>query len=287
MTAFALALIAALPASASAAPLPAAAFAYNSSAPLEMRTVRTASSGGAVQREVTFASPKGGRIHALIVMPAHARGPAVLCVHWLGDAKTTNLSEFLPDALALAKQGTTSLLIDAMWSQPRWFEHGRTTATDYRASIKQVVDLRRSLDVLSSLPGVDRNRMAYVGHDFGAMYGAVLSGVDARPRAYVLMAGTPVFSEWYLLGPKPADVQAYVAQMSPLDPPGYLQRSQAAAYLFQFSQRDAYISPQREEEFAASAPAPKATFVYRSTHALAEPQIRADRLAWLRSRLGI
>ncbi|HET7813357.1 MAG TPA: hypothetical protein VFL13_03160, partial [Candidatus Baltobacteraceae bacterium] len=216
-----------------------------------------------------------------------AAGPGVLFVHWLGAPKTTNLTEFLPDAIELAKHGARSILIDAMWSKPSWFEKGRTTATDYDASIEQVVDLRRSLDVLASLPGVDTKRIAYVGHDFGAMYGAVLSGVDSRPSVYVLMAGTPVFSEWYLLGAKPADVPAYVAQMAPLDPPGYLQRSHASAYLFQFSQHDAYISPQREDEFAAAAPAPKATFVYRSTHALAEPQIRADRLAWLKSRLGV
>ena len=45
-------------------------------------------------------------------------------------------------------------------------------------------------------PQIDEARLAYVAHDFGAMYGAVLAGVDPRPQWYVLMAGTPVFSDW-------------------------------------------------------------------------------------------
>ena len=47
-------------------------------------------------------------------------------------------------------------------------------------------DLRRALDVLLAQPGVDPKRIAYVGHDFGAMYGAVLAGVDRRVSVWAL-----------------------------------------------------------------------------------------------------
>lgn len=270
---------------AAANPLAASAFSYDTSAPLDLRVRHKAVSDGTLKEDVTFVSA-GRRIHGEIIAPVkHGAVAGVLFVHWLGDPKTTNLTEFEPDATALAKHGVISLLVDAMWSQPHWFMQVRTTATDYQASIAQVVDLRRALDLLIAQPGVDTNRIAYVGHDFGSMYGAVLSGVDTRPRWYVLMAGTPSFSEWFLLGKKPADVNAYVAQMAPLDPGPYLARSKAAAFLFQFAAKDEYITPQRELEFFQSAPLPRAMYVYDADHSLSVPQAFQDRQAWLLQRL--
>ena len=277
----------AVTAGAAANPLAASAFLYDAKAPLDLTVLHRSVSSGVTRAEISFAAPGGGRIHGEIVAPAKAAAhhAGVLFVHWLGDPSTTNLTEFEPDAIALAKHGVTSLLVDAMWAQPKWFMHVRSTDTDYRDSIAQVVNLRRSLDVLQAQPGVDAHRLAYVGHDFGAMYGAVLSGVDPRPRWYVLMAGTETFSEWYLLGKKPADVNAYVAQMAPLDPGPYLARSKADAYLFQFSQKDEYITPDKQMRFFAPAPLPKALYLYDADHSLRIPQAFADRQAWLLARL--
>jgi dienelactone hydrolase len=211
---------------------------------------------------------------------------AVLFVHWLGEPQTTNLSEFRSDALQVAKGGAVTLSIDAMWAAPEWFEKGRTTQTDYANSIEQVIDLRRALDVLLAQPGIDPSRVAYVGHDFGAMYGAVLSGIDPRPRYYVLMAGTASFSEWYLLGKKPADVEAYQNMMAVLDPPAYLKQSSAKSFLFQFANRDRYIKADRAYAFFDAAPAPKTMIVYPTDHSLEVPAAHADRLAWLSAKIG-
>src|SRR5262249_57326088 len=111
---------------------------------------------------------------AILVVPKSAAPHAgVLFVHWLGEPETTNRSEFVADAIALANAGTVSLLIDAMWSAPKWFKT-RTTETDYAASIDQVKDLRRALDFLLAQEGVDPARVAFVGHDFGGMYGSIV-----------------------------------------------------------------------------------------------------------------
>jgi cephalosporin-C deacetylase-like acetyl esterase len=278
----------AMTAGAAANPLAASAFSYDDRAPLDVRITQRTIVSGVVRQDLTFAAPNGGRVHAEMIAPqkngtTHA---GVLFVHWLGDPQTTNLTEFEPDARALAQRGVTSLLIDAMWAQPHWFMRVRSTDTDYRDSIAQVVNLRRALDVLEAQPGVDAHRLAYVGHDFGAMYGAVLSGVDPRPRWFVLMAGNPLFSQWYLLGKKPADVHAYTAQMAALDPGPYLARSKAEAFLFQFSQKDEYISPNNQLRFFASAPLPKALYLYDADHSLRVPQAISDRLSWLLARLA-
>jgi dienelactone hydrolase len=271
-----------------AAPLPADRFAYDASAPLDVRVDAQRAVSGVKILDLTFASAAGRHVHAEMDVPANAshRG-AILFVHWLGDPKTTNLSEFRDDALRMAKAGCVTLSVDAMWAKPQWFEKGRSVDTDYRASIDQVIDLRRALDLLLSQPGVDRARVAYVGHDFGAMYGAVLSGIDPRPRYYVLMAGTPSFSEWYLLGDHPADTTAYRQAMSQLDPPLYLAKSSARAYLFQFASRDRYIKPDRALEFFAASPAPKTMSVYVTNHALEVPQAHTDRITWLLSKLQV
>lgn len=272
-------------------PLPQSAFAYESKAPLNIKTLARHDSGAVVIREISFASDNGRRIHAELVGPAHLGQPhgAALFVHWLGDPKTTNLTEFIPDALSLAHQGCVSLLIDAMWSQPNWYEHIRLPSNDYAKSIEQVVDLRRSLDLLEQQPGVDARRIAFVGHDFGAMYGSVLSGVDTRPRWYVLIAGNPSFSEWYLLYPKlhpPKDRAAYIAQMARLDPALYLGESHADEFLLQFSRRDDYIPIDHALRFADAAPLPHGLFIYNSDHSLNVPTAFTDRIGWLQKRLS-
>jgi cephalosporin-C deacetylase-like acetyl esterase len=275
------------PATAFAKPLPASAFSYDAAAPVNIRVNSQRTLGGVKVSDITFSSSGGRRVHGELAeaVKRPARRGAVLFVHWLGDPATTNLSEFRSDATRLAKSGLVTLSIDAMWAQPDWFDKLRTLDTDYAKSIDQVVDMRRAIDVLLAQPGVDPAQLAFVGHDFGAMYGAVLSGVDPRPQYYVLIAGTATFSEWYLLGKHPADTTAYVNMMSVLDPPNYLQQTKAKAFLFQFANRDRYIKPDRSYALFDAAPAPKTMMVYVANHSLDVPAAHADRLAWLTAHL--
>jgi hypothetical protein len=281
-------------ANAPAAPLPVSAFDYKSMA-LNIGAVMRDADDGTRRGVITY--KVDGRTETAEIVEPSPRGvaatkarPGVLFVHWLGDAATTNHTEFEADAIALAKRGAVCLLLDAMWSttipanKNDWYENGRSTSTDYANSIRQVIDLRRGIDILLMLYA-DPNRIAYVGHDFGSMYGAVLAGVDTRPKYFVLMAGNPSFSNWYLLGKKPADVPAFVKQMEPLDPEPYLARSTAKGFLFQFATRDDYITSTEAQAFAAAAPLPRGVFLYNTDHAMKVPDATADRLAWLETRL--
>lgn len=280
-------LCAALVAPSSAAPLDSSSF---SASPLPVRFAFGASSSreGVRMRALSFSSPTGHAVTGVLVNGnGRGRHAPILWVHWLGEPATTNHTEFMNDAIALAKRGATSLLLDAPWAKPHWFSQLRTTDTDYTDSVAEIVDLRRALDVLLALPNVDASKLAYVGHDFGSMYGAVLSGVDPRPQWYVLMAGTTTFSEWFLLGKKPADVAAYVAKMEPLDPLPYLTRGRARGYLFQFSAHDEYVTREKELQFFEAAPLPRAMYLYDVDHSLATPLATHDRLAWLADRLEL
>ncbi|HYC72968.1 MAG TPA: hypothetical protein VEB66_17280 [Opitutaceae bacterium] len=270
-------------------------FAYDRQAPLNLRERSRETRGAVVVRDVTFdggpaPSPAAGAapVTAYLVAPAEGAGshPAILYVHWFGDPRTTNRTQFLDEAVALAGRGVVSLLVDAMWSERGWWE-ARTPETDFSGGARQVVALRRALDLLLAQPGVDPARVAFVGHDFGAMFGAVMGAADRRPACYVLMAPTPRLHDWYLFNVKPADVDAYKAQLAPLDPIGVVGRLAPAPVFYQFAAKDKYVPMPRPTEFYDATRPRKLMATYDSEHALAPPEVAADRVAWLARELRL
>jgi cephalosporin-C deacetylase-like acetyl esterase len=236
----------------------------------------------------------GGRgsipMNAVLVAPdiALKNAPAVLWVHWLGEVATTNHTEFMSDAQALAQRGVVSLLVDMPWSQAKWFTDLRTPDDDYAATIAQVVSLRRALDCLGAVKGVDKSRIGYVGHDFGAMDGALLLATDDRPAYAVLMAPTLSYWEWYLLGKQPADPAAYVAKMSAFDLPGWLAQGKQKATLLQFGQLDEYVAQATGIALRNAVPNRDRTFTaYKLDHALEDATAHLDRVTWLAKHLGV
>ena len=178
-------------------------YAYDASAPLSpvFGTQRVLATG-VVARDVRFTSTTGDVVTGEIIQGKVSKSrPGILFVHWLGEPKTTNHTEFEPDAIALARHGAVSFLIDAMWSKDGWFDTvGKDAAKDGPLVEAQVIDMRRALDLLLAEPGVDRNRVAFVAHDFGAMFGALMANAETRPKAWVLMAGVPTLAQWYRFG---------------------------------------------------------------------------------------
>lgn len=270
---------------------PAETFAYSPAA-LDIRTGPShRPAPGVDASDISFASVGGRRVTGELIAPASGGrrgkpGPAILFVHWLGEPKTTNHTEFEADATRLAAKGFTCLLVDTMWAAPNWFDTmGADAAVDYRRTVDQVVDLRRALDLLAARPDVDPSRIAYVGHDFGAMMGALVAGVDARPSRYVLITPTATLPEWYLLGKKGIERGPYEAAFAPLSLTAALERSRAKAWLFQFSAKDDYVPQTRGLLFFAAAPTPKEALTYDAGHDLETPQAHADRIAWLLAEL--
>jgi dienelactone hydrolase len=219
--------------------------------------------------------------------PARGRRPGVLFVHWFEPPKpTSSRKEFLPDAIDLAADGVVSLLVDTMWSDPDWFT-SRDPESDLGHSIEQVKELRRALDILASRPGVDSSRLIYVGHDFGAMYGAIVAGVDAaRLKAFVFMAGTQSFSDWFLLWPRRGEAakEAIIRRLAPLDPIHHVGRAGTVPMLFQFATRDKFVTKAAADALAASATGPMDVRWYDAEHELNADATR-DRLAWLRRQM--
>ncbi|HEY7369665.1 MAG TPA: DUF4440 domain-containing protein [Thermoanaerobaculia bacterium] len=283
------------PASAAAAKrLPASAFEYDRKAVFSLETTGQSSRDGAVIREIRYAGAAGRPIGATLVASAasgkgRARGPGILFVHWYAPpSPDSNRTQFLEEAVALAKGGVTSLLIDTMWSEAEWFPQ-RKVADDYPASVAQVRELSRALDLLVSQPGVDPARVAYVGHDFGAMYGALLAGIDRRPSAWAFQAGTSSFADWFLLNQRALEGDArqkVIDELAPLEPVLYVGAAAPSPVLFQFGDIDPYVPKASADAFAAAAGEPKRTIWYEAGHEL-NAKAREDRVAWLKEKLGL
>ena len=266
-------------------------FTYDAFAPLEYEVDSSDTEEGV---EIGHVSYRAGTslIHALLVSPDKPGGsmPGVLFVHWLGEPQNSDYREFLPDARWLARRGVVSLLPDEPWSRPNWFEKIRSTATDASDSVATVVALRRSLDVLEKTAGVDPKRLAYVGHDFGAMYGALVAGADTRPAWFVFMTPALTFSQWFLLDTQrpPADRNAYVAQMAAFDVTAALTRASFSGSLTQFGAHDECVTSTDAAAFARALPAGDRTVkTYDTSHALATDAATDDRRQWLGKKLGL
>lgn len=264
-------------------------FDYDQKAPFEARIASEQGKEGARVRNFTYLDPEGTRKAAYLVRPENGEDlAAVLFVHWYEpDAPDSNRGQFLEEARALARKGVVSLLVETMWSDPDWFLK-RSQEEDIAASIAQVVSLRRAMDLLLSEPGVDPGRLLYVGHDFGGMYGVLMGAVDPRPGAYVLMAATPRFPDWYLYYPPLEDApkEAFIQSFLPFDPITNIHRLAPAPVLFQFATEDPHVPKDRAEGFFAAAGEPKNIRWYQTGHGLSQ-LAAADRLDWIGNQLNL
>lgn len=265
-------------------------FGYDPKFPLDVREVVTRINSGAMVREFTFATPYNRRRAAFVVRPEENLGPmpVILYVHWYEtEAADSNRTQFLHEAIKMANRGCVSLLVETMWSDRDWFIK-RTQADDYQSSVEQVVELRLAMDLLLKEEGVDPRRFAYVGHDFGAMYGVLAGSADKRPSTYVLMAGTPHFPDWFLYYPKleGAEREAFKQIFEPIDPVALVPELSPAPVLFQFGVKDVHVPTKRAEAFFEAAAQPKEIFWYEAGHGLNENAAN-DRIDWLTSELSL
>ena len=265
-----------------------ALFAYDTHADLAIRERGVEQRDAVAIHDLSFIAEPGAkqRINAYLVVPpgkgAHA---GVLWVHWLGEPKTSNRTQYLDEAVALAAQGVESLLVDAMWSDPDWYAK-RDPEQDFDASVRQTIALRRAMDLLASRPGIDAKRLGYVGHDFGGMYGMLAAGVDRRARTYVFMAVAPSLLEWAFFASQPKSKIDYIRKNAPLELSEFVHRIDNASVLFQFAKNDAYVSRASTGVLLNAANAPKERKFYEADHAMNKPEIAQDRDAWLFKELA-
>jgi dienelactone hydrolase len=255
----------------------------------DLRLISKHVQNGVESQLLVMQTPFGYRRTAELLCPERqGTQAAILYVHWY-DPRSPNShrGQFETEAAEMAHSGAVCLLIETLWSDRDFFLK-RTQEDDLQNSIEEVVNLRRWMDLLLSQPNVDAKRLAYVGHDFGGMYGVLAGSLDQRPGHYVVMAATPRFPDWYLYGPRLEGEarEAFIRQMSELDPIAHIPNLAPADVFFQFGTDDFHVPREHAEEFFAAAKDPKKLKWYEAGHGLNE-DATYDRKAWLKEKLGL
>jgi dienelactone hydrolase len=272
-------------------------FDYDRHTPLNLKRLSVQHRGSADIYDITYDSLKGGVVPAYLVVPK-GRGPfaAVIWGHWYWpNSSMRNRKEFLDEAIVVAQAGVVSLLTDGPVARPG-HEAIKEPFDERNAAefFQQVMDMRRGVDLLLTRKDVDRKRIAYVGHSYNAGIGALLSGVDRRFKAFVLMAG--VLSNEVIRQIKeyqdfrqsvgPQKVDAYNEKFSWLDQGKYVSHAAPAVIFLQFATQEPFLTPERARQQAAVVSEPKRLKLYEAPHAL-NAEARRDRIAFLTEQLKL
>jgi len=270
---------------------------YDHNAPLDVKEVSVDKWGKVSVHDISYASPKGGRVPAYLVVP-EGKGPfaAVLWGHWYwSNSSMRNRSEFLDEAIVLAHSGVVSLLPDGPIARPGHVEN-KAPLNDAETPelIQAIVDMRRGADLLLARTDVDPARLAFVGHSYNAGVGGTLSGVDKRFKAFVLMAGglsdaLDLQSEdlqKYRLKVGPEKFDAFITKNGWLDPGLFVAHAAPATVFLQYGGREKFLNPDRARAYAAIVSEPKRLKIYDAPHALNAEATR-DRIAFLCEQLSV
>ena len=272
-------------------------FDYDQKTPLNLKQIGVQHRANANVYDITYDSLQGGVVPAYLVVPKErGRFAAVIWGHWYwANSSMANRKEFLEEAVVLASAGVVSLLIDGPLARPGHVEI-KDPFDERRPNefFQQVMDMRRGVDVLLARKDVDANRIAYVGHSYNAGIGALLSGVDRRFKAFVLMAGTTSDE----IGRATKEFQAYrqkvgaekldalTEKYSWLDQGKYVSHAAPAVVLLQFASQESFLTPARARQYAGVVSEPKQFKLYEAPHAL-NAEARRDRIAFLTEQLKL
>jgi dienelactone hydrolase len=272
-------------------------FDYDRKAPLNIKQLSVQRKANATVYDIAYDSPKGGVVTAYLVVPK-GRGPfaAVIWGHWCWqNSELRNRKQFLDEAIAMAPSGLISLLTDHPMSRPG-YETPKDPLDERNATVflQQILDMRRGVDLLTARSDVDRKRIGYVGHSCNAAVGALLSGLDRRFKAFVLMAGTTSdeitnntkeFRDFrQKVGPEKLD--AFIKKYYYLDQGKFVSHAAPAVVLLQFATKEQFITPERAKLYAAVVSEPKIFKMYEAEHAL-NAEARRDRIHFLVEQLKL
>ena len=269
-------------------------FKYDRQAPLDIQEDRRWHEGKTTWIDFTYASPKGGRVPARLVIP-DGKGPFPGIILQHGGPGT--LEDMIDFARAFANYGAVTIMITSPYRRPGGWEitqyMGNTwpifTKRDLEIKIQTINDLQRAVDILQERPEVDAQRLAYFGISWGGSMGGLLAGVEDRLLAYVLAVGDGGLVE-HTSDPGEDGInihfsENWAAQMWPTEPLHFIGRAAPAALLFQNGLHDTFVPPHDALRYYTAASEPKTIIWYDADHNLPWSFV-GDAAKWLQPYLG-
>jgi uncharacterized protein len=266
-------------------------FAYDVSAPLNLKKTVASTNNGVEVSAISFSSPDGGSVTGLLFDPVTRSSlrPGIVLMH--GMPGTANNMAVVGQQLA--EQGAVAIAIDAPFAR-RAGQPVRFSTEDRTEQIQLIKDLQRAVDVLRARPNVDDARIAYLGISYGAAMGALFVGVERRIKTAVLVVGDGGLVS-HFTGPEDLSFMASLScsmrlnwfrDMAPIEPIRFVAHASPTPLLLQSGQLDNLVPVADAELLHAAAPQPKTLRWYNAGHGLNQ-QAAFDRLDWLHQEIGL
>jgi dienelactone hydrolase len=262
-----------------------AGFAYDSSAPLgytDRGRVNRRTDPVAIH-DISFRSD-GERVDGyLLLPPGRARRPAVVFVHGSGGDRR----ELLGKAALLAARNVVTLTITepSTSSPPAPAAGALAILRQVRdAQIRDVIAIRRAIDLLQSLPEVDPRRIGYLGWSAGAKTGTYVAASEPRVKALVLLsAGAAPLAAF--VAAAPPDLRRSVRlTLGSIDPIHYIAAARPESVLLEDGTKDEVVPHAALLNIVRAAPKRTTVRWYRAPHALDSTAYR-DAFDWLQRSL--
>ncbi len=138
-----------------------------------------------------------------------------------------------------------------------------------------------------------KQRVAYVGHSYGAQWGAILAAVDRRFKTAILVGGAPTLRDVFEAPPtaefrkrlKPGQLEKSLDVNRPLDAINFVGLAAPIPLFFQFATFEQNVSRAAMDRLYEAAREPKRVAWYDTGHDLNDPKVIADRDRWLTRNL--
>jgi len=259
-------------------------FAYDKTESLGLERAGGAISETGVKAPGIRFQSRGATANSYLVMP-EGKGPFPVVVYAHGWGMGADL--WLDEAAAMAKKGYAGLLVDEVGTSDFWTFGGDR---EIEAWVLYVIQERRALDLIATLPKLDASRIGFVGLSNGGVLGGLLAGVDDRVKACVLL-GAAAFKRTgayarQIGDPTAAPIRSAAAfarwevRFSVLDFVTYVSATRDTRILFLVGRRDK-PSVQEARDCLAAAPARKTLHIYKGGHYPIPPDANAFWRAWM------
>jgi dipeptidyl aminopeptidase/acylaminoacyl peptidase len=259
---------------------------YDSSAPLALETKEIATRDGIRVSSFSFTSPRGGKADGMLVTPIQIEGKTAAIIWMHSGGMDNNLA----DAMLMAHAGAVSLILNPTGASSM-------KAEDWRDEmVRSILNIRRAVDVLVAREDVGPKRIAYVGHSYGAMMGAV-AVADKRFKAAVFEVGLLGMSIHIRTSPHPwpssvreelgDKLEEFLKVIEPLDATHYVAKLSPTALLFQSARIDPGVPQKDALNFFQAASEPKQFRWYDTGHDVLDIQAIADRARFLADQLAL
>lgn len=261
-------------------------FEYNAMLPLDYEEHECKSQDGVNVCEISYASPLGGRVTALLLEPDH--DPPLAGIMFMHPGGTDRYA-FLKEALIFSKGGCVALLIDAPYARHPVRPVFSFTETDRDDLVQATVDLRRGVDLLLSRQDIDPERIGCVGFSYGASAVAMLAGAETRIKAFILWAASSNLTDFLRSQARsvPEDqLNLFLDAMRVIDPIHHVANAAPSALLFQNGRFDKNAPEKNVEALFEAASEPKQMAWYDAGHHL-DGKACQDRYEWMRQQLNL